>query len=710
MGFSPKVCRLPSIAQRITFASAHESYPGTLPTTTLAVRAGLLYTLFMCGIVGYIGPKACVPVIMEGLARLEYRGYDSAGIAVAGGGHPLQLRRAPGKLRNLAEILAKDPVQGTYGIGHTRWATHGRPTEENAHPHRDGTGTLVVVHNGIVENYLQLKAALTAKGHKFSSETDTEIIAHVIQDELELAASTGVAGGFSPLNQPAKKSDVSPGPTTLEANESEAVVKSTAPSSLPLEEAVRRAVARLTGAFAIGVLSAAEPDKLVAARMGPPAVLGIGEGEYFLASDVPGILHHTRLIHFLQDGEVATLTTNGITLTDFSGSPKELNPQRITWDPIQAEKAGYKHFMLKEINEQPRAVRDTTLGRVSLDTGKVFLPDMQITPEEFKKTTGITIAACGTSWHAGLAGKFMIERLARLPVDVDYASEYRYRDPIPNPSELGLLITQSGETADTIAAQHELIAKGSKTLAICNVVGSAVTRLAAGTITTNAGPEIGVASTKAFTAQLTALFTLALYLAQVRGTVTFEHSLYLVGELSKIPAKLEEVLRTVDDQCHELAKSFSTCSDFLFLGRGIHYPIALEGALKLKEISYIHAEGYPAGEMKHGPNALIDETLPVVCIATQDPNDPSSVLKYEKTLSNIQEVTARSGRVIAIAIEGDTHISQLVEHVIHIPQTHELLLPILEVVPLQLLAYHIAVRRGCDVDQPRNLAKSVTVE
>jgi glucosamine--fructose-6-phosphate aminotransferase (isomerizing) len=648
----------------------------------------------MCGIVGYIGPKPCVPVIMEGLARLEYRGYDSAGIAVAGGGHPLQLRRAPGKLRNLAEILAKDPVQGTYGIGHTRWATHGRPTEENAHPHRDGTGTLVVVHNGIVENYLQLKSALTAKGHKFTSETDTEIIAHVIQDELELA------GAATPA----------PGTRTVDSNESQAVVNSSAPPVLPLEEAVRRAVARLTGAFAIGVLSAAEPDKLVAARMGPPAVLGIGEGEFFLASDVPGILHHTRLIHFLQDGEVATLTTSGIELMDFQGSVLPLNPQRITWDPIQAEKAGYKHFMLKEINEQPRAVRDTTLGRVSLDTGKVFLPDMKITPAEFKAATGITIAACGTSWHAGLAGKFMIERLARLPVDVDYASEYRYRDPIPNPSELGLLITQSGETADTIAAQHELIAKGSKTLAICNVVGSAVTRLAAGVITTNAGPEIGVASTKAFTAQLTALFTLALYLAQVRGTVTFEHSLYLVGELAKIPAKLEEVLRTVDDQCHELAKSFSTCSDFLFLGRGIHYPIALEGALKLKEISYIHAEGYPAGEMKHGPNALIDETLPVVCIATQDPNDPSSVLKYEKTLSNIQEVTARSGRVIAIAIEGDEHIGQLVEHVIHIPQTHELLLPILEVVPLQLLAYHIAVRRGCDVDQPRNLAKSVTVE
>ena len=682
----------------------------------------------MCGIVGYIGPKPCVPVIMEGLARLEYRGYDSAGIAVAGGTaadgspNPLQLRRAPGKLRNLAEILAKDPVHGTYGIGHTRWATHGRPTEENAHPHRDGTGTLVVVHNGIVENYLQLKAALIAKGHKFLSETDTEIIAHVIQDEFDLAAASKT---LSSRPDPERSEGVVERPavgTTLEANDSEAVLTepwalSPGPS-LSLEEAVRRAVARLTGAFAIGVLSAHEPDKLVAARMGPPAVLGIGDGEFFLASDVPGILHHTRLIYFLQDGEIATLTTSGIVLTDFNGAPRDLKPQRITWDPIQAEKAGYKHFMLKEINEQPRAVRDTTLGRVSLDTGRVFLPDMKISPEEFRKTTGITIAACGTSWHAGLAGKFMIERLARLPVDVDYASEYRYRDPIPNPLELGLLITQSGETADTIAAQHELIAKGSKTLAICNVVGSAVTRLAAGVITTNAGPEIGVASTKAFTAQLTALFTLALYLAQVRNTITDAQSLHLVTELSRIPAKLEEVLRTVDDQCHDLAKSFSTSQDFLFLGRGIHYPIALEGALKLKEISYIHAEGYPAGEMKHGPNALIDETLPVVCIATKDPSDPSSVLKYEKTLSNIQEVTARSGRVIAIAIEGDTHIGQIIEasggdpvaHVIHIPQSHELLLPILEVVPLQLLAYHIAVRRGCDVDQPRNLAKSVTVE
>ncbi len=704
----------------------------------------------MCGIVGYIGPQSVVPVIIEGLRRLEYRGYDSAGIAVAGGPQGLELRRAPGKLRNLEVAISDSPIHGSFGIGHTRWATHGRPTEENAHPHRDGSGTLVVVHNGIVENYLSLKNALIAKGHKFVSETDTEIIAHLIEDELNQAAHSKPNGKAAP-----------------EANTAEAVLTLKKPT-IPLEEAVRRAVKRITGAFAIGVLSAYEPNKLVAARMGPPAVIGIGDGEFFLASDVPGILHHTRNIHFLADGELAILTQEGVTLTDFEGAPIPLKVQRITWDPIQAEKAGYKHFMLKEINEQPRAIRDTTLGRVSLDTGHVFLEKLDITDAEIRKASQITIAACGTSWHAGLAGKFMIERLARLPVEVDYASEYRYRDPIADPHAIGLLITQSGETADTLAAQAELIAKGSKTLAICNVVGAAITRKANGTLTTNAGPEIGVASTKAFTAQLTALFILALHFAQVRGTITEAESLKLVDELSKIPGKLDLMLnlnasgatgtsegvaapakfsssrpersgvegpphfvsepgssptppwagpdrrttsrRPLTTQCEELARLFHTANDFLFLGRGIHYPIALEGALKLKEISYIHAEGYPAGEMKHGPNALIDETLPVVCIATKDPNDPSSVLKYEKTLSNIQEVTARSGRVIAIATEGDHEISQLVEQTIYIPQAPELLLPLLEVVPLQLLAYHIAVRRGCDVDQPRNLAKSVTVE
>jgi len=672
----------------------------------------------MCGIVGYIGPQSVVPVIIEGLRRLEYRGYDSAGIAVAGGPEGLALRRAPGKLRNLETVIADSPIDGSFGIGHTRWATHGRPTEENAHPHRDGSGTLVVVHNGIVENYLTLKNALIAKGHKFVSETDTEIIAHLIEDELNQAAGNHTNGatkaGAPSSTTVSSSAKVGSFQASPEANTAEAVL--TLPETngnkhaIPLEEAVRRAVKRITGAFAIGVLSAHEPNKLVAARMGPPAVIGIGDGEFFLASDVPGILHHTRNIHFLADGELAVLTKEGVHLTDFDAKPLPLKVQRITWDPIQAEKAGYKHFMLKEINEQPRAIRDTTLGRVSLDTGHVFLEKLDITDAELKQASQITIAACGTSWHAGLAGKFMIERLARLPVEVDYASEYRYRDPIADPRAIGLLITQSGETADTLAAQAELIAKGSKTLAICNVVGAAITRKAHGTLTTNAGPEIGVASTKAFTAQLTALFVLALHLAQVRGTITDAESLKLVDELSKLPGKVEEVLRAVDDQCYQLAKIFHTANDFLFLGRGIHYPIALEGALKLKEISYIHAEGYPAGEMKHGPNALIDETLPVVCIATKDPTDPSSVLKYEKTLSNIQEVTARSGRVIAIAIEGDEEIKQLVEHTIQIPQAPELLLPVLEVVPLQLLAYHIAVRRGCDVDQPRNLAKSVTVE
>ena len=683
----------------------------------------------MCGIVGYIGPKPPVPIILNGLRRLEYRGYDSAGIAVAGGPQGLELRRAPGKLCNLEAVIAASPISGTFGIGHTRWATHGRPTEENAHPHRDGSGTLVVVHNGIVENYLALKAELIARGHKFVSETDTEIIAHLIENELNLAAEDeedvtienelDLAASASSNNgvilsgaRSAKSKNLRfDAATAAESNTSEAVL--TLPRrkpAIPLEEAVRRAVKCLTGAFAIGVLSANEPNKLVAARFGPPVVLGLGDGEFFLASDVPGILHHTRNIHFLADGELAILTPSGIALTDFDGAPIPLRIQRIAWDPIQAEKFGYKHFMLKEINEQPSAVRDTILGRVSADTGRVFLSEMHLSDAELRDASQITIAACGTSWHAGLAGKFMIERLARLRTEVDYASEFRYRSPIADPASIGLLITQSGETADTIAAQRELYALGSRTIAICNVVGAAVSREAQGTITTNAGPEIGVASTKAFTAQLTALFLLALHMAQLRGTVTDAESIQLVAELNKIPGKLEELLRSVDDQCAILARVFHTSNDFLFLGRGIHYPIALEGALKLKEISYIHAEGYPAGEMKHGPNALIDETLPVVVIATQAPADPASVLKYEKTLSNIQEVTARSGRVIAIAIEGDRQIGQLVEHTIHIPPAPELLLPILEVVPLQLLAYHIAVRRGCDVDQPRNLAKSVTVE
>jgi glucosamine--fructose-6-phosphate aminotransferase (isomerizing) len=622
----------------------------------------------MCGIVGYVGKKSVVPIIIDGLRRLEYRGYDSAGIAVAGDGDGLQIRRAEGKLRNLEEAIRQNPLNGTYGIGHTRWATHGRPTEENAHPHRDCAGKIVVVHNGIVENYLSLKKQLVEEGHKFTTETDTEIIAHLVE---KYSASNG--------------------------------------RHVPLEEAVRKAVKELSGVFALVLISTDDPNKIVAARNGPPAVIGLGNDEYFVASDVPAILYHTRDIYFLGDGDLAVVTPDGVSLSDFEGRPVRREIQHVTWDPIMAEKGGFKHFMLKEIYEQPRAVRDTTLGRVSQDTGQIFLNEIEISEAELRATKKINLLACGTSWHAGQAGKFMIETLARVPVEVDYASEWRYRTPIVEPDTITVVISQSGETADTIAAQREAKAKGSKTLAICNVVGSMITREAAGTIYTHAGPEIGVASTKAFTGQLTALYLFAMYLAQARGAITPEQSRTAVQELTRIPGKLETIL-THDAACDELARRYQKVHDFLFLGRGIHYPIALEGALKLKEISYIHAEGYPAGEMKHGPNALIDENLPVVVIATRDVNNPGSMTRYEKTCSNLKEVKARSGVVIALATEGDEEIKESADHVLYIPSAPEELSPILEIVPLQLLAYHIAVRRGCDVDQPRNLAKSVTVE
>ncbi len=621
----------------------------------------------MCGIVGYIGSKKVVPVIIEGLRKLEYRGYDSAGIAVVTKEGKLEVRRAPGKLRNLEKVLQESPIEGTYGIGHTRWATHGRPTEENAHPHRDCSGQIVVVHNGIIENYLELKEQLQSEGHEFVTETDTEIVAHLVEKNTQ--------GGVC------------------------------------LEEAVRQSLKQLRGIYSLVFLSAKEPQKIVAARFGPPSVIGLGEGEYFVASDIPALLEHTREIFFLSDGDIAVLTPKGVSVMDHDGRPVSRPAHHVSWDPIMAEKGGYKHFMQKEIFEQPRAVRDTLLGRISQDTGKIFLDDMQITEQQFRDFQSVRIVACGTSWHAGLAGKFMIERLARLPVEVDYGSEFRYRDPILDSKTLTVCISQSGETADTLAGQREAKLKGSPTLAICNVMGSMVTREAAGSILTHAGPEIGVASTKAFTSQLTALLLLAGHLGQVRGKLTADASRTLMQEFTRIPHKIEMVLQSEESGIYEsLARQLFRHTDFLYLGRGIHYPIALEGALKLKEISYIHAEGYPAGEMKHGPNALIDENLPVVVLATHDESDPDSVTRYEKSVSNIQEVKARDGIVISIVTSGDNLARKSSDYVLEVPSAPELLAPLLEIVPLQLLAYHIAIRRGCDVDQPRNLAKSVTVE
>ncbi|CAN5426031.1 glutamine--fructose-6-phosphate transaminase (isomerizing) [soil metagenome] len=620
----------------------------------------------MCGIVGYVGNKQVVPLIIDGLRKLEYRGYDSAGIAVVDDEHHLNLRRAEGKLRNLEEAIRLNPIDGNYGIGHTRWATHGRPTEENAHPHRDQSGKVVVVHNGIIENYLTLKERLQADGHQFYTETDTEVVAHLIGHYID--------------------------------NE-----------GLSLELAVRKTVKELRGIFALSIISVDEPDMIVSVREGPPVVIGLGDGEFFVASDIPPILAHTRDVFFLGDREIAVLTKDSVRVTDFDGNIIEPVQQRITWDPIMAEKGGFKHFMLKEIYEQPRAVRDTSQGRISLDNGKVYLDPMDISDDDLRAVTSVKIAACGTSWHAGLAGKYMIESLARVPVEVDYASEFRYREPVLSETDLIIVISQSGETADTIAAMREAKQAGCKILAICNVQGSMITREADGTILTHAGPEIGVASTKAFTAQMVALYLFAMHLGEVRGKIDEPRAKKLAQDLAELPLKIEQLLNDADS-IEELSKEFFRVQDFLYLGRGINFPVALEGALKLKEISYIHAEGYPAGEMKHGPNALIDEKLPVVIVNTREKGNAASELRYEKTHSNIVEVKSRDGIIVSVLTEGDTMSSKVSNHVIEIPETSDLLGPILSIVPLQLLSYHIAVRRGCDVDQPRNLAKSVTVE
>jgi glucosamine--fructose-6-phosphate aminotransferase (isomerizing) len=614
----------------------------------------------MCGIIGYIGPKDVVPVLIDGLRRLEYRGYDSAGVAVVRDGR-VDLRRSAGKLSNLETVIGAAPLTGDYGVGHTRWATHGRPTEENAHPHRDCTGKIVVVHNGIIENYLDLKRELQAQGHTFVTETDTEIVAHLVEREMR---DDG------------------------------------------LENGVRRALLLMRGLFALVLISADDPEKIVAVRNGPPIVVGLGEGEFFVASDVPAILSHTRDVVFLADEEMAVVTRQGVEFTDFFGRRVSKATQRVLWDPVMAEKAGYKHFMLKEIFEQPTAARETILGRVSQDSGRVFLEEMKLTDAQLAAVDRVTILACGTSWHAGLVGKFMIERLARLPVEVDYGSEYRYRGPITTPSTLAVVITQSGETADTLAALREAKREGAVSIAICNVVGSMATRETDGTIYTHAGPEIGVASTKAFTSQLVALYLLALRLGQVRGVLSLEASRPHVDALLQLPLLLEQALKMAPE-IEEISARLHARTDFLYLGRGINYPIALEGALKLKEISYIHAEGYPAGEMKHGPIALIDERMPVVAIAPDD-------AVFEKMIGNMQEVKARGGSVIALATRGNDKLWAILDRssdfVVELPKTPDLVAPIVAVLPLQLLAYDIAVRRGCDVDQPRNLAKSVTVE
>ena len=614
----------------------------------------------MCGIVGYVGEKESIPVLIEGLRRLEYRGYDSAGVAVlepgagaAEGKLVTKLVRARGKLVNLEKKIAEDRPFGKVGIGHTRWATHGRPSDENAHPHK--YGSVSVVHNGIIENHAALRATLTAAGHKFSSETDTEIIAHLVDTELKKGGS--------------------------------------------LLEAVRRSLAQVQGAYAICVLSETTPGEIVAAKNASPLVLGQGDGENFVASDIPAILEHTRKMIFLDEGDIAEVSRSGIKIIDMAGKPVTRDAKTISWSHVSAEKDGFKHFMLKEIHEQARAVTDTLRGRISVEQSDAFIDGIELDVKALKK---ITIIACGTSWHAGLVGKFLIESLARIPVEVDLASEYRYRDPIIGPGDTLLAISQSGETADTLAALKEAKAKGAKILCIANVVDSSIPRVSHGALYTHAGPEIGVASTKAFTTQLAALVVLAIHLGRRTGTLDEGRAARLITELLAIPQKMTDVVGLAP-QIQVIARRYGHARDFLFLGRGNNYPIALEGALKLKEISYIHAEGYPSGEMKHGPIALIDENMPIVVIAPRGPG-------YDKVMSNLAEVKAREGKIIAIATRGDSEIGTLADECILIPDTAPELQPFLTTLPLQLLSYYVADFKGTDIDQPRNLAKSVTVE
>ena len=613
----------------------------------------------MCGIVGYVGEKNAVGIIVDGLRRLEYRGYDSAGVAVLTDGGALEVRRAAGRMKVLEGILRERPVAGTLGIGHTRWATHGRPSDDNAHPHTDCSGSLVVVHNGILENYLEIKECLLAEGHVFKSETDTEVLAHLIEHHLKSAGR--------------------------------------------LDRAVKRALGEFRGSYAIGVVSTAAPGRLVAAKHGAGSVVvGLGRGEMFVASDIPAILSHTRDVVILEDGEVVVVSAEGLELSTLDDQPVQREPVRILWDPIMAEKGGYRHFMLKEMYEQPRAITDTFRGRIAPETGNVLLPDVNLDPGAARAIQRVVFVACGTASYASLLGRSMIERLAGLPAEVDLGSEFRYRDAIVGPETLIVAVSQSGETADTLGAVKAARLKGAPILAITNVVGSALSREATGTLYMHAGPEIGVASTKAFSTMIVACYLLGLWLGRLRGVLTADDVRKHIQDLVEIPRLVEKTLE-LDTTIAGLARHLASARDFLYLGRGLQYPIALEGALKLKELSYIHAEGYAGGEMKHGPIALIDDGFPVVALAPRDAS-------YERMLGNIEEVRAREGQVIAVVQTGDKLVASKSQHVIEVPAAADLLAPLVTVVPLQLLAYHIAVRRGCDVDQPRNLAKSVTVE
>jgi glutamine---fructose-6-phosphate transaminase (isomerizing) len=612
----------------------------------------------MCGIVGYVGDKSAVDVILEGLKRLEYRGYDSAGVAVLNH-EGLHVRRAPGRIKALEGILRERPVAGTVGIGHTRWATHGRPSEENAHPHTDCSGSLVVVHNGILENYLPIKERLLAQGHVFRSETDTEVLAHLIEHHLREAPR--------------------------------------------LDQAVKRALHEIRGSYAIGVVAAGAPDRLVAAKHGAGGVvIGLGRGETFVASDIPAILSHTRDVVVLEDGEVASVTAAGVELSTLDNEPVQRAPVRILWDPIMAEKGGYRHFMLKEIYEQPRAVTDTVRGRVAPETGAIVLSEVALDPSVVRALDRVVLVACGTSYHAALLGRLMVERLAGLPAEADLGSEFRYREAVIGPNTLIVALSQSGETADTLGAVKAARLRGCPILAITNVVGSALAREATGVLYTHAGPEIGVASTKTFTATVVAAYLLALWLGRQRGVLAAGDVGKHIQELLELPRLMESTLE-LEPRLAELAREVAHHRDFLYLGRGLQYPVALEGALKLKELSYIHAEGYAGGEMKHGPIALIDDGMPVVALAPRDGS-------WDRMLGNIEEVRAREGRIIAVGHRGDRELAARAQHLIAVPPSGDLLAPVLTVIPLQLLAYHVAVRRGCDVDQPRNLAKSVTVE